>query len=820
MKNHHIITLLFIFATLYFFFGSQDNNKSCRPKGRILQSNGDISLPASSFTIENYFNIHFDIDSTDITMVIQCTNPGRYFAIVFATQMARSDMWVFTLNSGQIIAEDYYGTGYFTPPTDTSGGGTNDLTVLGYEITSSYSLVKVKRALNTGDSRDYGINEGNTGLIFATGPSNSLVNHGPTRGYVNAPLINGVKGIVLKNDSSTKAEDVHGIINIIAWAVLVDIAILVARYLRGIKFVIGSFTITAHIIHSALMWVTFILSTAMTILLLARKGKSVNLLNGEGKHDFHVVNGFVILALSALAVAIGGFSFFLMKGYKDTVSAKVFQYLKWIHLGLGFLLYLLTKVNIIIGAIFYDQGNWQVPVFVYLGVLLLIHVLFQFMHPKLFKCLRKIGNSSSKAHHSSQQHHVNLLKAINNGTPLAKILSDFPNVKWVQIGNNVYDLSNWVHPGGNFIIEACLGREVGRYLYGNYALEGTTIKPHKHSNLALSQMQKFYIGEVTSSESILVRKNTKDQTQATNSHTWKIVSVKPVSNTVSKIHFTSEDFNVKTFGSSLSFLGRHFKVSFNQENAIARQYTTALSLAEMNTQFRQDAYEYFTKIMAGQNEASFSNKSSFQTVTDSLPLFIKKYPFQKAFSKAIHEVDITGSQNELRIEGPIGRGLDLTAGSTGTHTIICAGTGVLPFIDFLNFFLFKTMYQTIKDKAGVEKAEEINVSKTPFDNILEGLNVNFVGSFENENEVLGLDIIQKLAEISKKHKIDNFKAMVKGYGDENIVKVNEFFSKDFIEKNVTLQGSKYYIVGPPKFNAQISRDLASLGVGKDTIVLV
>jgi len=818
MKNNHILLLFSLFATLY-FFGSR-NKASHRPKGRILQSSGDISLPSSSFIIKDYFNIYFDIDSTDITMLIQCTTPGRYFSIGFGTKMAGSDMWVFTLNNGQIVAEDYYGTGDFTPPKDTSSGGTNDLTVLGYEITSSYSLVKVKRALHTGDRYDHTLSETYTDLIFATGPSHSLVDHGPTRGHVYAPLINGVKGLVLTSDSSSSAEDLHGFLNIIAWGVLVDIAILVARYLRGTKFIVRGFTMTAHLIHSILMWLTFVLSALVTITLLTREGENGISLTGETKHDFHVINGFVILGLSALAVIIGVLDFYLIKVYKDTIGAKTIQYLKRLHMVLGFLLYLLTKINIIIGAIFYAQGNWQVPVFVYLGVLLLIHILFQFMHPRLFKCLRKIGNSSSKASYSVNSNHVNLLKAINSGIPIKKIMSDFPNIKWVQIGNNVYDLSNWVHPGGNFIIEACLGREVGRYLYGNYALEGTTIKPHKHSNLALSQMQKFYIGEVTNSESILVHKNTKSQAQATNNDTWKIVSVKPMSDTVSQIHLASQDFNIKTFGSSLSFLGRHFKVSFNQKNAIARQYTTALALTEMNTQFRQDAFEYFTRIMSGQSESSLSDKSSVQTVTDSLPLFIKKYPFQKAFSKAIHEIDITGSQNELRVEGPIGRGLNLTASSTGTHTIICAGTGVLPFVDFLNFFLFKTMYQMIKDKAGTEKAEKINIYQIPFDNVMEGLKVNFVGSFVNQNETLGLDIIQKLAEINKKYKIDSFSAKVKGYGDENITQVKECFSKDFFEKNVTLTGEKYYIVGPPKFNTQISQDLASLEVAKDTIILV
>ena len=205
MKTTPIILFLGFLTVLYLFGWKDNSNTECESsKGRILQSTGDISFPSSSFIIKDHFNIYFDIDSTDITMLIQCTTPNRYFAIGFGSSgMAGSDIWVFTISGGQIHASDRYGAGYFAPPSDTSNGGADDLTLLGYEITSSYSLVKVKRALNTGDSNDFTINEGDTDVIYASGPSrSSVVNHGSTRGHVLAPLRNGVSGVVLEDESS------------------------------------------------------------------------------------------------------------------------------------------------------------------------------------------------------------------------------------------------------------------------------------------------------------------------------------------------------------------------------------------------------------------------------------------------------------------------------------------------------------------------------------------------------------------------------------------------------------------------------------------
>lgn len=48
-----------------------------------------------------------------------------------------------------------------------------------------------------------------------------------------------------------------------------------------------------------------------------------------------------------------------------------------------------------------------------------------------------------------------------------------PKAKYCIYGNKVCDISNLTHPGGNYITEACIGREVDCYLFGGYALETT-----------------------------------------------------------------------------------------------------------------------------------------------------------------------------------------------------------------------------------------------------------------------------------------------------------------------------------------------------------
>ena len=41
------------------------------------------------------------------------------------------------------------------------------------------------------------------------------------------------------------------------------------------------------------------------------------------------------------------------------------------------------------------------------------------------------------------------------------------------------------HPGGQFLLDFHVGRDISKYFYGGYVLEnGTGLKPHRHSNVA------------------------------------------------------------------------------------------------------------------------------------------------------------------------------------------------------------------------------------------------------------------------------------------------------------------------------------------------
>ncbi len=78
---------------------------------------------------------------------------------------------------------------------------------------------------------------------------------------------------------------------------------------------------------------------------------------------------------------------------------------------------------------------------------------------------------------------------LNNGNSYGEISKIIQTVKYCIIDNNVYDITNCVHPGGQFILEAINGRDIGCYFYGGYALESSGFQPHDHTSFAMSYLE-------------------------------------------------------------------------------------------------------------------------------------------------------------------------------------------------------------------------------------------------------------------------------------------------------------------------------------------
>lgn len=80
--------------------------------------------------------------------------------------------------------------------------------------------------------------------------------------------------------------------------------------------------------------------------------------------------------------------------------------------------------------------------------------------------------------------------------PRYEIIRNFPKLRYVILREAIYDISDFNHPGGQFIMDAIKGREIGRYFYGGSPVEKLDIVPHKHTAFAINYIETRYIGDL------------------------------------------------------------------------------------------------------------------------------------------------------------------------------------------------------------------------------------------------------------------------------------------------------------------------------------
>jgi len=167
----------------------------------------------------------------------------------------------------------------------------------------------------------------------------------------------------LIKDDATKTqelEDYHALLQTIAWGFLVDVAILLLRYFRKNRPRFD-FRIPHVIVMIPTALITFI-----AIGLVIYKNWNfprLGLFRGDLLVDSHMVLGLSFACYLPLLVAAGICAF---------LGVKI-PYIRAIHMTMGYIAYALTKLNIVIGALFYAEGTWKVALLTYIGLVIMAH---------------------------------------------------------------------------------------------------------------------------------------------------------------------------------------------------------------------------------------------------------------------------------------------------------------------------------------------------------------------------------------------------------------------------------------------------------------
>lgn len=132
------------------------------------------------------------------------------------------------------------------------------------------------------------------------------------------------------------------------------------------------------------------------------------------------------------------------------------------------------------------------------------------------------------------------------------------------------------HPGGKFVIEQNVGRDVSKFFFGGYSMD-TGSSPHFHSNIARMVMNSLIIGKLERSVPTYIC-SVHDRHQI-NSFTQTIV-------------FVTKDVvpGLRTFHSDISMIGKHYLVRKHNNHNVNRHYTISNCM-------RKDVYEEYIRII-------------------------------------------------------------------------------------------------------------------------------------------------------------------------------------------------------------------------------
>ena len=148
----------------------------------------------------------------------------------------------------------------------------------------------------------------------------------------------------------------------------------------------------------------------------------------------------------------------------------------------------------------------------------------------------------------------------------------------------------------------------------------------------------------------------------------------------------------------------------------------------------------------------------------------------------------------------MGKGLQIQP--NGIHVAFCAGTGALVFLDLVSHILIKNCFESDGKKLPNEMA-------TMYQHDFE---FHLYVSFQDRDQAIGLDVIEKLEQVNKKLGLRNFKAIVRLSVTDG-PKLPRWTPQYIEDELQPLAGrmKRVWVCGPPAMNEMFDKTLALIG---------
>lgn len=386
------------------------------------------------------------------------------------------------------------------------------------------------------------------------------------------------------------------------------------------------------------------------------------------------------------------------------------------------------------------------------------------------------------------------------------------------LDNLVLDLSGFAHkhPGGAFLINYTAGRDISKFFYGGYALEGNSNDPndptqrHTHSNVARQIANRHIVGVIDKKE---VQQNLF-YIDMEESNKLSPSAATFVFKGVQKQGLVSDIQGLQNYYRDMTMLGKHYTVVSlgfrgqepfkHGQRMVRRHYTISNcmrkvfydellrcldSRLEIGSSSAQG--EVFDQKLMESTAEGIVNMSKDMTMDEQYPqvnITVKNYDIKYGLSQRFFSTD---TQSQIyQIKGPMGKGLGLSPQTQGTHIAFAAGTGILAFMD-----LVARMALGMIDAIAYE------------DRVHPEFRLVLFASFISKENSFGLELLEKLRTYSKALRSDQFELHLR-FSVEKSVRWDNSFIEGQLANNKGCK--KIWVCGPPLMEENFDKYLYRL----------
>ncbi len=765
---------------------------------------------ASGFTVPDFtaalttdLSIGWKIQGSEINLIIEKKKLG-HAAVGLGSGMASADIVLIENSGGTLTIKDCKLTGYSSPDCSE----TNNWLEIDKTATNDGFKVELKRTLAASEASDKTFSAGKNSIIFSYSNSQTVSDHSAAGAVKDVKIVDFATGSVTskKNSWGNGSWMKHEHTQFLLWTVIVDFFILTGRYLKKYyRYFEG---------HSWALLAVLIIS----IVARDRDGSESESESEDTRVKFHKSLAVVLLILSIL-IFLNGTAVRIVIEWGGLQSHRL-TLIRIVHTVLGVLCWLIARLMVFNGANMHRDTYGPLLlnlVAIETAVYLLIVIALEAWRIWNHKRWKKLIPTKAASEKDAQ-----LISDIKSGLSIAELKKKYPGRNVFLFLDQVYDLGNYIHPGGQFIFHECRFREISRFLYGAVGLELFNGKNWQHSRLGFNLLQDRLLGSIVDfggpKDSNVLLNAAGDIDISDNSKLWKVdASRKPLSGSTYLIKLRSESFKVQINCKGTQWMGKHFVVSNELK---ARPYTICVSMCE---EYRDMEVKMCAKLASLLENQKAEHEVPAVELTDYLPLVIKAYAGKKPLSAELVGKTSAHSDSTYAVEGPVGRGLEIPPGFAGEVVLVAAGTGILPFADLLSLLLKKAVFLVAqKHNHDTSFVFPVQDYRALFSNI----RFKLLCSFRSAEDFVNASTVAQLFQLSSKYDLGLFDCVAKIGGSASHIelpKTTERFSLAFLQQHVRAEDSSQLVMAcaTPQMQAELYQALVvQHKVHQDRLVFV